>query len=107
MTRRMIDFRFGKLQVALHEFSFHHKAGMSAVVNPLSFEEHRDLGREVLKTRARMLHVASVVASVYGPQSRTAFTFAKVNEAMDKLCVEMQAQAEQDCPGLNTSSFYR
>jgi hypothetical protein len=82
-------------------------AGGSQVSNPLTFEEHRELGREILKTRFLMLHLASVMMSVYGPQSRTAFTFQKANEAMDRLCAEMEAQAEQDCPGLNASSFYR
>jgi hypothetical protein len=75
--------------------------------NPLSFEEHRDLGRDILKTRARMRQLASVVTTVYGPQSRTAFTFKKANEAIDRLCDEMQAQAELDCPGLDASAFYR
>lgn len=54
-----------------------------------------------------MLHLASVMLSVYGPQSRAAFTFTKANEVIDRLCSELQAQAEQDCPGLNASSFYR
>jgi hypothetical protein len=80
---------------------------MPPVVNPLSFEEHRELGQEILKTRARLLHLSSVIMAVYGPQSRTSFTFRKMTDAMDKLCVEMQAQAESDCPGLNASGFYR
>jgi hypothetical protein len=78
-----------------------------AAVNPLTYEEHRDLGREILKTRSRMLHLSSVVIAAYGPQSRAAFHFKKVNDAMDKLCAEMEAQAELDCPGLNASAFYR
>jgi hypothetical protein len=76
-------------------------------LNPLSYEEHRELGRDVLKTRARMRQLAAVMMTVYGPQSKTAFTFKKVNEAIDRLCDEMQAQAELDCPGLDASSFYR
>jgi hypothetical protein len=80
---------------------------MPPPVNPLTFEEHRDLGREIVKARARLLHVSSVVSSVYGANSRTAFTFQKMNEAMDKVVAEMQAQAEMDCPGLNASTFYR
>ncbi len=76
-------------------------------LNPLSFEEHRELAGDILKTRERMRQLASVVITVYGPQSRTAFTFKKATEAIDRLCDEMQAQAEMDCPGLDASSFYR
>jgi hypothetical protein len=76
-------------------------------LNPLTFEEHRELGRDIVKTRARMRHLAAVMFTVYGPQSKTAFSFKKLNEAVDRLCEEMQAQAEQDCPGLDASSFYR
>jgi hypothetical protein len=76
-------------------------------LNPLTFEEHRELGRDILKTRARMRQLAAVMFTVYGPQSKTAFSFKKLNEAVDRLCEEMQAQAEQDCPGLDASAFYR
>ena len=78
-----------------------------AVVNPLTYEEHRELGHEMLKTRARLRHLGSVVSGVYGQNSRTTFTFQKMNEAMEKLCVEMQDQSDDDCPGLDASSFYR
>ena len=78
-----------------------------AVVNPLTYEEHRELGREILRSKERLRHLCSVVAGVYGQNSRTSFTFQKMNEAMERLCVEMQTQAEADCPGLDASSFYR
>jgi len=80
---------------------------MSSALNPLSYEEHRELGLELQKSRAKLLHLGSVAATVYGKQSRAAFQFQKVNDAIDKLCDELQAQAEQDCPGLDASSFYR
>jgi hypothetical protein len=76
-------------------------------LNPLSFDEHRELGRDILRTRAHMRQLAALMMTVYGPQSRTTFTYQKVNEAIDRLCGEMQAQAELDCPGLDASSFYR
>jgi len=79
---------------------------MSAL-NPLSYDEHRELGREMQKSRARLLQLGSVAATIYGVQSRTAFHFQKVNDAMDKLCDELQAQADQDCPGLDAGTFYR
>ncbi len=75
--------------------------------NPLTFDEHRDLGRELQKTRARLLHLYDLAMNVYGSQSRPAFTFQEVNEALDRLCHEMQAQAEIDCPGLSASDFYK
>ena len=76
-------------------------------VNPLTFEEHRELGQELLKARSRLLHLSVVIVSEYGPQSRPAFSFNKMMEAMDKLCLDMQTQAELDCPGLDASSLYR
>jgi len=79
---------------------------MSAL-NPLSYDEHRELGREMQKSRARLLQLGSVATTIYGVQSRTAFHFQKVNDAMDRLSEELQAQAEQDCPGLGAAGFYR
>ena len=80
---------------------------MPPVVNPLSYDEHRELAREIQKSKARLLQLGSVAATIYGRQSRMAFHFQKVNEAIDKLCDELQAQADQDCPGLDAATFYR
>jgi hypothetical protein len=80
---------------------------MPPVVNPLTFEEHRELGQEILKARARLLQLSSVVGGVYGAQSRVAFQYTKMLEALDRVCLEMQAQAEIDCPGLNAASLYQ
>jgi hypothetical protein len=80
---------------------------MSSTLNPLSFDEHRELGLEIQKSRAKLLHLGSVATSVYGKQSRAAFHFQKVTDAMDRLSEELQAQAEQDCPGLGAAGFYR
>jgi hypothetical protein len=77
------------------------------VLNPLSYEEHRELSREIQNSRMKLRQLASVVQGVYGQQNRTAFTFQKVTEAMDRLCSEMQVQADVDCPGLNASDFYK
>ena len=81
--------------------------GIRPVVNPLSFEEHRELGRELQNTRQRLLQLASMVASVYGQQSLPAFHFTKLNDALDRTCEELQAQAAQDCPGTDASQFYK
>lgn len=77
------------------------------VLNPLTYDEHRDLSQEIQKTRARLAHLASVILGVYGQQSRSAFAFRKVNEAIDRLCVELGTQAITDCPGLDADKFYR
>jgi hypothetical protein len=76
-------------------------------VNPLSYEEHRDFAQEIQRTRARLVQLASMVAGIYGPQSRSTFAFRKLNEAMERMASEMRAQAELDCPGLNAGEFYR
>jgi hypothetical protein len=80
---------------------------MSQALNPLSYDEHRELALEIHKSKAKLLHLRSVAATVYGPQSRVAFDFQKVNDAIDRLCDELSAQADQDCPGLDASAFYR
>jgi len=77
------------------------------VVNPLSLEEHRELGRELQKTRQRLLQLGSMVTSVYGQQSLPAFHFSKLNDALDRTCEELKAQAAQDCPGTDASQFYK
>jgi hypothetical protein len=76
-------------------------------LNPLTFEEHREFGREIQKAKVRLQHFAGMVAGIYGPQSRSTFAFRKLMEAMERTAVEMQAQAEQDCPGLHAGDFYR
>jgi hypothetical protein len=76
-------------------------------VNPLTYEEHREFGRELQKTRSRLLQLGSLVAGIYGPQSASAFAFQKTAEAMDRMASEMGAQAERDCPGLNAGRLYR
>jgi hypothetical protein len=76
-------------------------------LNPLSFEEHREFGLEIQKTRARLQHLSGMVGGIYGPQSRSTFAFRKLMEAMERIAAEMQAQAEHDCPGLHAGDFYR
>jgi hypothetical protein len=76
-------------------------------VNPLTFEEHRELAAELRRSKARLLQLASMVASLYGRQNLAAFAFQKLNESLDRLFLELEAQAEADCPGLNAASLYR
>jgi hypothetical protein len=76
-------------------------------VNPLTFEEHRELAQEIIRARTRLLELSNVLSTVYGPESEAALAFQTMTEALERVCLEMQAQAELDCPGLNASSFYR
>jgi len=76
------------------------------VQNPLTLEEHRELGREVRAACARLHELCNLVVAVYGPNTQAAFTFLKVAEHMDRLCKDLQAQAELDCPGFPIDGFY-
>jgi hypothetical protein len=66
--------------------------------NPLTLEEHRELSREIRAARARLRELCDVVAGVYGPRNRAAFSFLKIADAMECLCQDLQAQVSQDYP---------
>lgn len=67
---------------------------------PLTWEEHTELSQELRRTRSRLHQLAEMIGSVYGSQARAAFAFQKVNEELDRLCIELDAQAAADLPGL-------
>jgi len=73
---------------------------------PLTLEEHRELGAELRKTRARIQELCTLTAEVYGPNNQVSFSFSKAVEALARLCVDMQTQAARDLPGYHTDSFY-
>ena len=73
---------------------------------PLTMEEHTELGRELVSTRARMRELCALVLGVYGPQNRAAFSFQKVTDALDRLCEDMQAQAVEDLPAYKLDGLY-
>ncbi|MDR3722050.1 MAG: hypothetical protein P4L00_10655 [Candidatus Acidoferrales bacterium] len=73
---------------------------------PLTLEEHRELGAELRGTRARIQELSRVVNEVYGPNSQAAFSFLKAAEALDRLSVDLQAQAARDWPGYRTDGIY-
>jgi hypothetical protein len=76
-------------------------------MNPLTYEEHRELARELQRSKARLRQLYGVVAGVYGPQSRSTFAFTKLNEALERVMSDLSAQALLDCPGTNAANFYR
>jgi len=73
----------------------------------LTFEEHRDLGQELQKTRQRLLELSRMLLDVYGANNRCVFAFEKVNEAMVRLSEEFARQANADCPGKDAEGLYR
>jgi hypothetical protein len=73
---------------------------------PLTLEEHRELGVEMRAANARMQELCKVVVGVYGPNAPAAFTFTRAAGSMERLCQDLQAQANRDLPGFAVDSFY-
>lgn len=73
---------------------------------PLTVEEHRELGAELRVALARLRELSALVMGVYGPQNRAAFEFGKLAESMERLCQDLEAQAEHDWPGYPTQGLY-
>jgi hypothetical protein len=73
---------------------------------PLTLEEHRELGAELRRSRARIQELCALVTEVYGANNQAAFSFSKAAEALERLCVDMQAQAVRDLPGFRADGFY-
>ncbi|HWB84626.1 MAG TPA: hypothetical protein VG675_10835 [Bryobacteraceae bacterium] len=73
---------------------------------PLTLEEHRELGREIRVAGARLQELCTLIAKVYGPQNRAAFSFLKVTEAIERLRQDLEAQVSQDLPGIPVDGFY-
>ena len=73
---------------------------------PLTREEHVELGRELKQARTKLSELAALMAEVYGPQNRAAFLFRKIVDSLDALSTEMQAQAAEDL-GESADGFYR
>jgi len=74
---------------------------------PLTFEEHRELGRELRAAAIRVLELRNLVVSVYGPNNQASVRFSAIAEDLERLCSDMQAQAEHDCPGFPVHGFYK
>ncbi|MGO9228986.1 MAG: hypothetical protein ACLQKA_07230 [Bryobacteraceae bacterium] len=73
---------------------------------PLTREEHLELGRELKQARVKLRELAALVAEVYGPQNHAAFTFQKIIEALDTLSEDMQVQAAEDLRGQPVEGLY-
>lgn len=73
---------------------------------PLTREEHLELGRELKKTRVRLKELAALVVDVYGPQNHAALTFQKIVESLETLSGDLQVQAAEDLRGQPAEQFY-
>jgi hypothetical protein len=73
---------------------------------PLTLEEHRELSREIRAARARLRELCNVVAGVYGPNNRAAFSFLKLADDMERLSQDLQTQVTRDYPGYDVDDFY-
>jgi hypothetical protein len=73
---------------------------------PLTLEEHRELGAELRRSRAQIQQLRTVITEIYGPNNQAAFSFSKAAEALERLSVDLQAQAARDWPGYHTDGIY-
>jgi len=73
---------------------------------PLTRDEHVELGRELKETRVKLGELAALVTQIYGPQCHAAFTFQRILEAFDTLAGDMQAQADEDLRGEPLDRLY-
>jgi hypothetical protein len=74
--------------------------------NPLTLDEHRQLGQELRAANARIHQLCDLVVNVYGPNNRAAFSFQKLAEAVELVCKDLEAQANKDLPGYSSGNFY-
>ncbi|MGB9456140.1 MAG: hypothetical protein WCB12_08865 [Bryobacteraceae bacterium] len=73
---------------------------------PLTREEHLELGRELKKARVRLKELAAMVVDVYGPQNHAALAFQKIVESLETLSGDLQAQAAEDLRVEPAEEFY-
>ena len=73
----------------------------------LTFEEHRDLSRELRKTHLRLLELCNLAVDVYGSANPSCVAFRSAAEAVGKLRDQLRDQAEQDWPARLAGDLYR
>ena len=69
---------------------------MNEQTEPLTFEEHRQMGGELRGMTARIRELHRLAQDVYGGESPAAARFGETLEALVHLCDGMQAQAATD-----------
>lgn len=73
----------------------------------LTFDEHRELSSELLKTQRRLEEFAAMANAVYGTDSNTGIAFSEAAEAVGRLRFKLQLQASDDLPGQGADELYR
>ena len=73
----------------------------------LTFDEHRDLSRELTNTQRRMVELRNLLADVYGADNHASLAFTLAANVIGRLRYEMQIQAADDCPGMRADDLYR
>lgn len=73
---------------------------------PLTREEHVELGRELAQARTKLRQLAALVVEVYGQRNHAAFTFQKLVEQLDTLTEDMRVQAAEDLRGQPVDGIY-
>jgi hypothetical protein len=63
---------------------------------PLTLDEHAQLGQELRAARVRLQEFCALVVEVYGSESAAGGAFLRVVDSLRTLCERLQAQAEMD-----------
>jgi hypothetical protein len=64
----------------------------------LTFEEHREVSRELRKTHLRLLELSNLVTDLYGSENLSSLAFRTAAEAVGRLRDQMRHQAANDWP---------
>ena len=73
----------------------------------LTFEEHRELSRELVSIKRRLEEFGILANDVYGSENRASIAFIEAAEAVGRLRYHLQLQANDDCPGQRADDLYR
>jgi len=73
----------------------------------LSFDEHRDLSRELRKTHLRLLELCNLIADVYGAGNPSSVAFRGAAETIGQLRDHLGRQAAEDWPARLAGDLYR
>ena len=73
----------------------------------LTFEEHRDLSRELRKAHLRLLELCNLVADVYGSENPASLALRTAAEAVGRSRDQLRDQAAEDWPSRLAGDLYR
>ena len=73
----------------------------------LTFEEHRDLSRELRKTHLCLLELCNLVADVYGSENPASLALRTAAEAVGRSRDQLRDRAADDWPSRLAGDLYR